>query len=797
MKAVKNNLKGEIITSRDLRMITGFLIYNWWLLIVLPLVFVAFMFFSTYRQPDVYGATTQILLKSDETYDYQNRLYKGLGYYGVWGDITNQMRVLKSYDLVKQAIRKLDFDVSYFIVGRIKTTELYEAMPFEVDARVLNMGVYQVKIDLFVKSLDSCTISYPKPNGENHVFTIPFNQDVALNDFVITISHTELLHERSLKHISDNHYQFQLHSENYLVNKYKSAISVENIEYTTIIKIDVQDEIPQRAKAFLDTLSRSYINYTLENEYTINANTVSYIDKQLDTVTNILDTIETTLENYKESKAILDLSKESDQFFKELVYYDSQKRTLEMKIQSLNSLENYILNTTDDKLLPPSLYILEKDDYLETSLNELYNLQMQDNTRLYSVTEESKSVSKLRQNINLLKGNILTYIGNSRKAIQDKIVEVNKQIKDYENLIRGVPRSQRDLLAIQRRLQVHEKMYVFLLEKRANTEIARAGIIPQVKLIETARSVGKVGPQKSKPIYFSGLIGLALAVIVGGYRFLFLKKITKGVDITEGTDTPLIGQIPLLEKKEKEYAILVESAPRANITEAFRSVRTNLQYLTPNSQSKKVLVTSFYPGEGKTFCSTNIAALLAKAGKKVMVVDFDLHKPKVNRVFNLENNIGLSTYLSDVTLVEIPVVPSGIENLDVLVSGPVPPNASELVLSDKTRTMLAELEEKYDYVFLDTPPFGLIADAVALMQLVDTSVFVMNTKFARNQTLKIIEEIREKGNLSSTGIILNAVKNKRWRYYYGKYYGYGHGGYGYGGYGYGGASSYYQSTDGK
>jgi hypothetical protein len=259
-----------------------------------------------------------------------------------------------------------------------------------------------------------------------------------------------------------------------MVNKFARSMTVENLDYTTILEVKTEDEIALRAKLFLDTLSKEYKNFNLQSEYDINDNTLKFIDKQLDEVTVVLNEYEDQLQNYMEGKAILDLSKEEDRYFAELVRFDNLKRKYELMIQTVDQLEEYVLNIDDrqEKLLPPSFYILEDDAFLKTTLGQLYDMQMSRNVDLYDASENNPGVQKTDATMQLTRSNLLVYLKNTREAITQKIGDVSVQIADYERMIRGVPRNKRDILNIERKLQVNEKLYVYLLEKRANTIIA-------------------------------------------------------------------------------------------------------------------------------------------------------------------------------------------------------------------------------------------------------------------------------------------------------------------------------------
>jgi capsular exopolysaccharide synthesis family protein len=691
----------------------------------------------------------------------------------------DQKRVIKSYDLIEKAVEKLDLGVSYFIVGRLKTTEQFHNTPFFLKLNSVNSSVYEKTIDFKILSVDEYSLTYEK--GDEVITNIHrFNEAVNTTSYSL-ITYANLT-DKAVSTLTDIDYQVVYHSINSLVNTFSRSITLEDEPYTSILKVQVTDYIPARAKTFLDTLSKVYINYTLEKEISINENTLIYIEKQLSEVTQILDSIELELENYKASQSILNISREEEEYFNQLAEFDKEKRALKLRLESLYSLETYIITNEGEPLVPPALYILD-DDFLKTSINELYTMQISRSEELFGKTEDSQAILYSDKKLESLRGTILVYLEKSKIAITDKIGQINVQISELTALIRDVPKTQRDILNIQRKIAVNEKMYLFLLENRASTVIARASILPKSTIIEKARSLGVIGPNKTRTIILATGAGFLLAALIGFIRFLFFDRIESTRELKKITNLSVISGIPVYEGDAKGK-VEVEASPRSGVAESFRSIRANLQYYGRVSGHKTILVTSLHPGEGKTFVSTNLAIILAKANKRVIIIDFDLHKPKVNVRLGIDNDKGISSYLiGKETLPDI--IKRGVhKNLDVIPAGPVPPNASEIIISDKTEQIIDELKEMYDYVIIDTPPLLLISDSQVLVNHVDMALFVLNSQKASREGVKYLEEFVNKLDTKSTALILNNIKIQRWKYYYGKVsgkYGYIYGdGYGYG-----------------
>lgn len=768
---------------QDLEQVLRILKKNWWILLLFPFLFAAASYIYTYRLQEIHGARIKVLVEDEETYDYQREIRQQVGYYGKYEKIQNQMRVIQSRDLVEKVISKLDFEVSYHIVGRFRTEEYVGGMPFEVRMEPKSGKLYGKRVYLDVLGPERFRINY-EIEERGHSYTFRFGEEVSTPHFTMRINAKSKLRNGNLETFKETNYFFVRHRKSSLVSRYLSRLQVENLEYTSILQMSVEDAVPQRAVSFLDTLSDVYIEHTLEQRKEVNRKTMHYIERQLDKVTGILEGIEDTLEEYKSKRGILDLGKEESEYFDRLVQFDEQKRRMQLRLESYNSLERYVkkLNTKEEKLLPSSFYVAEDDQFLEKAVNELYELQSERNQKLYGSTEVSPKVERIENEIDRMKGNLLTYIRNSKEAVKDRIAELDQQIARYEGIIKGIPEKQRGLLNIQRRRKVNEELYMYLLEKRANTVIARAGIVPETKVIESARNIGVVRPNEEKYIFLAGGSGFVFSLLLVFVRSLFFYRIASLRELKELSHLPVLGQLFRDKEAMQEDQLHFIEGGRGMHVESLRTIRTNLQYFLPEGEKGNVIqVNSVGPGEGKTFVSANLAHILALAEKKVLLIEFDLHKPRLHKAFGMEQKDGVSAYLAGKDGIEDVIRSSGYGYLNVALCGEVPPNASELLLKEEVDRLIGHGRTNYDYVVLDTPPAGVISDAITLMPKVDLNLFILNTRTSRRQELRFIEDLVEKHELSSVGLVLNGVKQRRLSYYYDRYgymYGYGHGYYG-------------------
>jgi len=786
-----NTKKQAIVSQKDINLVLRILKSNWGVpLLVLP-VFYAIGTFYVYRLTTVYKASTEFLLKSDDAY-YKNNVLSDANFAAVssYMDNSNETRIIQSYDLSSKVVDKLmaRLKVSYFIVGKVRTTEQFSAMPIEIIINSIHPNYYERIYDLVIVDYDNYKIEYEDEGAKKSKegkFEEPL-ADVELN-LNILIRREPNFTKETVASVKTIFYQFSIHSKDFLIEQIRKNLTVENPEYTQILKVDLKDVLPERAVLILDTLNSVYAENKLKSKFELNERTIAYIDRQLNEITFSLKSIEDTMQNYKEKKSIINLEWQQGDFLAKISSYDGQKSQMQLQVDALNDLETYIIEDKDPQFLPPSGFIVEKAGFMSQAVNDLYSKQIELN-RLYNLAKENNPViADLKASIKKTKQDLLIYINNARKASNQQIASLDKEIVQYINEAKLIPGKQRDVLNIQRQAAVSEQLYNFLLEKKASTKIARASIVPDVKIVEAPRFAGIDSPDKPKIQKQFISIGVIISVLIILFRAFFFTKIKSVEQLKEMTELPLIGVLPYVKNAQND-GIIVEETPNSTIAESFRNLRTNLQYANVGEDTKTFLVTSFLPGEGKTFTSVNLAAILAKSGKRTVIIELDLHKPRVYKRFGIPAQTkGITTCITGQHTFEEIVSETHVPNLYCIYSGPVPPNPSDFVLSDKMKEIIAKAKEQFDYVIIDTPPAGLLSDSIYLVQNVDASVFVLNTRTSNKKVITFIEEVIEANNLKNVLLILNGVIGNSKRYYY-QGYGYSYG-YGYG-YGYGKGTGY-------
>ncbi|MGB0138045.1 MAG: hypothetical protein ACPF83_12475, partial [Flavobacteriales bacterium] len=570
----------KLIEGDDLRPLIKFIGKNWLLLVLLPAIGFVVGWMLSYRQGEVYAARTEILLKSNETYDYQNRIYSNLGYYGLMQDVTNQQRVLASYDIIAETVEKLPFNVSHYLVGKLKVTpqEDFRFIRIEADPSTFKR-CKGVPFDIKVVDYNTFNVVY-ELQGKDYNLVCEFGKPVKKANFTFTVYRRPLFTLDSMEEVKQYNYRFKVAGTDELVSRYKRALKIKNIEYTSILRLTVQDEVEKRARVFLDSLASVYTDYTLESQVQVSRKTEDYIDRQLDELEHVMDSLEFQMELFKDQRRILDLTKEQTQYFNNLVELEGRKRALQLKSESLHGLQRYVRSGMDDMSLPPSYGAFDNDPLMEEQIRRIYDERESRSQLLLDATEESTSVRRQDSLITRMQIGLDEYIEKTRVRIGQEVKDIDSQILRMERKLMDIPKSQRDLIGIERKLKVNEALYVFLLEKKVNTVIARAAIIPQTSVIESARSQGIVGPNKARTRYISMGVGFLLAFLIGTIRVVFFDRVDSLRDLKSLTTMPVLGGIP--EYKELDEApIAIQAKPRSNVSEAFRAIRTNLQFVIP------------------------------------------------------------------------------------------------------------------------------------------------------------------------------------------------------------------------
>ena len=747
----------NLIDSKDIKKGLSTISKNWhWFVIFIGLGVIiggAYLYNAT----KYYGATTELLIKPQKD-PFKDALSESLPSAPRKEDIANEVKIIKSTKLIDETINKLNLDIGYYIEGRLKTGEVYKGTPFTVVGKLTDKSLYNVPFEIKILNQQSFIVEI---NTDDYKFKrqSKFGVPVINEKFSFIVNPDSTVINRNTK-ISDIPYIFKFKNHDELIKKYQHALTIEKDQTATVIKISLEDEVEDKAVDFLNTLINNYIENSVEVQKTVNENTVRFIDAQLADVENQLNNVENNLESFQKSRTTLNLGEESGMLFQRVVDFDSEKARMNIQLKSVDMMYDYLTNSNGENMaISPSVLAEANDPGLQGAFDELYALQQKRSNLLFSNTESSKSVVEHDQMISRTKQKISGIVLNIRKNLVNKINSISSQIGSYNSALRQMPTTQRGIVNINRNVEIYSQIYKFLLETRAQTVIAKASIVADKIVLEAATGDGLLHPLPVMTLAAGIGGGLAIALLIIFFKGIYYNYVFSKEDVKEITDLPIIGVIGKSKEAEEEY-LVVDKFPQSQISEAFRVIRTNLSYFASKSKHKVILVTSTMPGEGKTFTAVNIATILTRAKKKVVLLDLDLHKPKQANAFNLQNDVGVTSYIVGKSTINQITKDSGIEDLKIILSGPRTPNASELILDENLEKLINELKEAYDYVIIDTPPIGLLSDALVLMKQSDINIFVMKAGVSKRDFIDIAHQLVEKNEIKHMSIVLNGVSSK-------------------------------------
>ncbi|MFT5913623.1 MAG: tyrosine-protein kinase Etk/Wzc [Bacteroidia bacterium] len=775
------------------------LVRVWYLFVIALFLSLSIAFFYLQYQMPVYGIKASLLVKQEsagsDMLPFSNkRGYSGFSQFGQ-SNLSDEIAILRSSGIIEETVQLLDDNVSYFANEELlnifpeKNIELFSGhSPFQVEIdkshpQLLN-AVFRLEIkseSSYILSMNEETVligAYSEQNNVERVGlskNISFSKEYKFGEKVVADNFEFTVALRSLP--TNTNYSFLLTVPTQVAEAYKNRlrISQENGQ-SKVLTLSVSGSVPEKDKSFLDKLSEVYLQFKLDEKKKYFNQSIDFIDIQLIQLTDSLKDVEDSLELFRKQGQMMDLGFASTNLLNGLSELDTRKAEIEMKEKYYLQLEKYIKNNLDEDILVPSLIGINEGS-LESMLAKYMDLT-QKLRKQKMIFKDGKIIdNSVSDEIAEIKLAIIAYVDNLKKSNDLLKSELNRRINEYKREFSKLPAKDRELLNIKRKFELNDNIYTLLLSKRIELGITKAGITSDIQLLEPAKFTGKLGPNTRKIYAIALIIGLGIPLIFMVLMDLLNDKLSGIDELKRMTNIPVIGSVC---QSNMNTSLVVANQPKSPVSEMFRSIRMNMGFMLPkNKKTPVIAITSYISGEGKTFVSMNISCTFAFTGKKVVLIGADLRKPKIAADFNIQNDVGLSGYLSgNVELNQI-IKPSGYENLDVILSGIEPPNPVELLEDSRMDKLIEELSGIYDYIIIDTAPLGLVSDYYAIMNKADMSIFVVREGYSRKKSIDLVNEVYEKHKIENFSILYNGVKTG-----VGYGYGYGYGSYGGNGYGY-------------
>ncbi len=734
----------------------------------------------------IYPVTASIIIRepaenTDARFLYNNPLVNQYRNY------FNEPYIIRSYPLIQGVIESLNFETSIRKEGNFKDSEQY-TLPIEIE--VHSKDKYgALTLEITGPSTFRCYVP-----GKEDMTEYKFGDRVNCSGFEFTVKQSG-----NVERLSGSQFTVLIRDPERVAAQYINNLKVTWAQQgSSVVNLDVTGPIPQKEVDFLNALIRHYHQYDLEKKSQAATRSLIFIEDQLAQIGDSLRLYENALERFKQRNFVTDLSAEAQQLYDQLKTLSEQKTVVSYSKNYYTYLEQYMREQKDfaQVILPSSIGVT--DGILNALVTQLINLQNELNAMPRSKELQNDLITskagRLQEGMRQTRQQILESLANLRNT--DKIKErgIDQQIKNIEAQLRTLPITQRRLVNLQRNYTFSETMFNFLQQKKAEAGISKASTTSDIVVVNPPRvASGAITPKVNQNYLLFGLGGLILPFIGFVLIEIFNDKVQSREDIEKVTSIPFIGGIG---HNPGPGNLAVFEKPKSAMAEAFRSLRSNLNYFTEGRDKKVFMITSSISGEGKSFTTINLATVFALASKRVVIIGADMRKPKIFDDFGLGNEKGLSGYLSGMATLPQVVQQTKIPGLDFISGGPVPPNPSELLLNPRMDELIGILREQYDFVFIDTPPLALITDGLVLAKYADHAVFIVRQNYTPRPILRAADELYTSDKLPNLSIVLNDVYRSGPGYGYGGYgygYGYGYGGYGYG-YGYYGGKkedSYY------
>jgi capsular exopolysaccharide synthesis family protein len=743
--------------------------WPWLLLSLIFAVAIAYVYLGF--KSNVYKVESVVQIKkSNRMEDPGDLLFSGRSITRFAG-ITDESVIFKSYPLVKSVIEELNLEVMYYVYHGFKTEEIYKNTPFlfKYDREQNQQVPEGVQFEVKILDENRFEIKSTAPFQGKLLQNIEeFGSIINLGSFSFILVKNE---SYSAKSEIESSYIVRLTSVQQTTYSYRAQLKfAEGEMMSNLLTMSMQTAVPEKSIAFINGLVDKYIEQSLQDKNEVAKNTVEFIDQQLAVISDSLNRKEQNLADFKSSESIGSLSSEGSVLVQKYNEIETEKAKYEVMQKYYNYLQEKLVDKDGqnlENLIAPSAFGIE-DLIVNELVKSLIELNLTRNKLMKDGNTKSPLLSQVEDRRIEVIGALEESIENLAKANKILLNDLNNRSNELSSTAQKLPATQLKLVNLNRLLKLNENIYLFLMEKRSSAAITMSSNTPDCKVIEPAmlNPLNPIAPNRKMHYLIAILLGLAIPTIIFVSIDFLNDTIRDKDDITSTSDIPVMGIIP--NSKNIENNRIVFDQPKSALAEAFRTIRTNLTFYQQKKSSFVIMVTSTVAREGKSFCSINLAASLAASGKRTVLLGFDLRKPQIHNYLDLENNAGISSYLSGNAKVDDIVLKTAQPNLFVISSGPVPPNPAELISTPKTNELIADMKRQFDYVIIDTPPIGLVADALLLQQESDLNLYIVRQNYSKREFLNQINEFYKTSKLTNLSIVLNDVdksSNNNYGYY--------------------------------
>lgn len=697
--------------------------------------------------------------------------------FSVPNSVMNEMEIIHSRTLVEQTVRDLQLNVTYWAQGPLRYEESYTNSPFFIKVLSLKNITYPMEYDVRVDgdkvkfAEDGFVISRAPADKGDTTFTLSFGDTVHSWYGTWVLLKNPDVTEKNPKHTLG----LVINGWAQTISAYTENITAATInEQVNIIDLSIGGTVPQKNEDMLKYLINLYVQADIADHNRVADSTIAFINERLLLVSQNLTDVDKGIESFKKSNKLTDLTNDASELVQTSTTVNQSMADKQVQARVVEDLEKYLQDDRNNTRIMPTTAPIQDPAFVQT-LEKYNSLQLQRQSQLQTSTENNPNVKSIDIQLGQLRGDLLTLMRTYRKGINTEQVDLESRNAQMQGSIEKVPTQQRVYLDFTRRQDVLQGLYTYLLQTREQTAVSKSNSIAPIRVIDE--------PIRGPLPYFPNAIIIVIAAIflalvipsaVIFMRELLNTRVISTDDISDYTDVPVIAGITHNKDKKK---MLIAKDSQSEIAEQFRALRANLQFLLPGVGEKVLMTTSSMGGEGKSFIAINLASVLALSGKKVLLMELDLRKPRISDALRVDNVQGFSDYVvSDLKVRDI-IKQSNIHaNCFFINSGTIPPNPSELLVNSKVQQLFDEVKNEFDYIILDTAAVGLVSDSLLLAKYTDLVLYIVRQRVTYKKQINIVQALVNEKKFKKVDIILNDIKKVP--------------GYGYG-YGYTRGSGYY------
>jgi tyrosine-protein kinase Etk/Wzc len=778
-----DNKKANSHQFTDLKSVLTKYFYHWPLFVLGLIIALAGAYAYLQIANPAYEVSATILVKDEKKSPQEKAALPELEQSSSPKNAEAEIEILRSKNLVSEVVNDLQLWTTYTAKNGIKTKDLYGTSPFKFIPIKKPADYSSNKVEVFIK--DKNTFEIENLSGQKQ--SIAFNKSVKDGLGTWLLKPTDLLDQYIGSTIT-----ITVNDPEAVSNSYLKSLDAHLLDkLAPTIGLFITDEVPQRGKDFLNSLITAYNNAASKEQKRTTKSTIEFIDNRLASLTGELNTAEKQVEGYRSSQGLTDINSQAKVYLENVQSNDVKLNEVNVQLNIIAGIERYVNSSSNNENAPATIGI--SDPALNSLIEKLSTLQLRRSALLATTPENNPLFDPINKQIALTKGAIRETIGGIKSSLLNSKRELQSFNTKTESSIKDIPVQERQFVGMKRQQAIKENLYVYLLQKREELALSYASTFVDARIVDKANVGDKKWPKVPLITAIAMLLGLGVPFFIIYFRQSFNNRITERRDIETAVDVPIIAE---LSYDDLDNDPIVVNNKHSLIGEQFRSLRTNLNYLhqtkkeeslqldanstglsadsrydyynNAEGKGKVTLLTSSVSKEGKSFVSTNLASSLAASGKKTVILELDLRKPKVSGIFDLpSNHPGISNYLAqEVDLQSIIQHQTKVPNLDVIGSGRIPSDPSELLEKETLPKLINELRSVYDDVIIDTAPLHLVTDANIIAKHADVCLYIIRQGFTGKDELNFIGDIIENNQLPEMNIVFNGIKKSKYGYGY-------------------------------